>query len=934
MNRFVSVTCIVIVMSAAGSVHCPSANAQSLTQTLKSESLDTLTREAREKGNAIRGAILFTQQNLACTKCHGPGVDGKRFAPDLTVMPDDVTDAHLVESLLLPSKTIRKGYESITVLTNAGKVVTGRLMEQDADSVTLQVPSFELPRITINRDDIDTISPNIISPMPDNLMDQVKDRSQFLDLVRYLMELNETKRKDVAVAKSASHQSIRPELFGEVLIKEFNCAACHSDDAAQSQLTAKSAPLLSWSAGRISPEHLARFIADPLHVKPGTTMPDVMRSLNDDERQAAATEITHYLVSLSDRSFATTPVDAAAAQRGGELFHTVGCVACHSPRDESHVETLAESSVPLGPIADKYSTSGLVEFLKDPLQSRPSGRMPQMKLTHWEATDIANYLMSDHDEQGARSESSFDLNQSLAKAGKTRFDKLRCAACHSSPGHSSPSSGAKPTSLPLAEVNRNNGCLSGQSGPWPMFDLSPDQTAAIQSALDNPQRKLSTPDQVAVTLTAFRCVNCHQRGELGGVSDERNPHFQTADPNLGPQGRIPPTLTGIGAKLNPQWMRQVLASGRAIRPYVLTRMPQFGINNVAHLVDDFAETDQLPEVQYADFQDETEIKKVGTELVGTSGLNCIVCHTFQLQKSANMPAVDLTEMAERLQKKWFYHYMRDPQRLSPNTIMPSFWPGGRSLRADILDGDTNLQIEAVWQYLLDGRQARTPRGLINEPLELLATDEAVMLRRSYPGIGKRGIGVGYPLGVNIAFDAEQMRLAMIWKGKFADPGGVWRSQGHGNVRPLGDSLMNFAKGPDLDDAERPWQVDEQRPPDHHFGGYSLDEKMRPEFRYRFAEVDVHDRFVDTVDEASGQPYLRRVVSLTAKSARGGLAFRAASGKSIVQVDERKFRVDDRLTVQIDQDHDGKIAETTDGQQLTIPLAIEQSPTELTLEYRW
>ena len=51
------------------------------------------------------------------------------------------------------------------------------------------------------------------------------------------------------------------------------------------------------------------------------------------------------------------------------------------------------------------------------------------------------------------------------------------------------------------------------------------------------------------------------------------------------------------------------------------------------------------------------------------------------------------------------------------------------------------------------------RSSIIEPIELLATDEAVMLRRSYPGIGKRGIGVGYPNQVNLAFDAEQMRLA-------------------------------------------------------------------------------------------------------------------------------------------------------------------------------
>ena len=87
-----------------------------------------------------------------------------------------------------------------------------------------------------------------------------------------------------------------------------------------------------------------------------------------------------------------------------------------------------------------------------------------------------------------------------------------------------------------------------------------------------------------MTLTTFRCVACHQRGDLGGVSPERNEYFQTTNPNLGPQGRIPPRLTGVGAKLRPKWMRQVLVGGRTIRPYMKTRMPQYGTGNVAHLV--------------------------------------------------------------------------------------------------------------------------------------------------------------------------------------------------------------------------------------------------------------------------------------------------------------------------------------------------------------
>ena len=51
------------------------------------------------------------------------------------------------------------------------------------------------------------------------------------------------------------------------------------------------------------------------------------------------------------------------------------------------------------------------------------------------------------------------------------------------------------------------------------------------------------------------------------------------------------------------------------------------------------------------------------------------------------------------------------------------------LLAAILGGDANQQIESLWQYLIDGRQARTPKGLVQERIELVATDEAVMLRR-------------------------------------------------------------------------------------------------------------------------------------------------------------------------------------------------------------
>ena len=928
MKRVIRAALVICCLSVTGS----STLAQSLSDKLKSETAKSLVDAAREQGSAVRGAVLFPLQKIGCANCHAPGND-RLLGPDLTKLGEDVTDTHLVESLLHPSKIIRKGFETVTVVTSAGQTVSGRMIEDSPQQLVLRETSDKRELVTIRKSDIDQVVQNKTSSMPANLIDQLKDRGQFLDLVRYLTEIASAGTGQVKQKHPQGGGVISEALQGLVLLKEFNCSACHRDDTNTEWLAAKEAPKLSWSAGRIDPRHIEQFLASPYWLKPGTTMPNLMTSHSDFDRKRIATELAHYIVSMSHRSFEHQKLDMQAAKRGRELFHTVGCVACHSPRGEDGSELRPDNSVWLGRIEQKYNVNGLVDLLENPHVVRPSGRMPDMQLTHWEAIDISNYLLSRNlpgRAQGIRTvDDQFKLDASLAKKGKTHFKQLGCVQCHGVN-----EADRKPRSIPLTDVRLDKGCLSTEVGAWPQFGMNRKQRHLIRTALIDRPAKLDDQQQISTILSAFRCLNCHQRDELGGVSAERNPHFQTTNPNLGPQGRIPPTLTGVGAKLNPIWMRQVLVSGRSIRPYVKTRMPQYGAKNVAHLVDLFQKVDQLPKIEFAKFKDQKEMRKVGAEMAGTGGLNCIVCHTFQLKQAANMPAVDLTEMAERLQKKWFYHYMRDPQSLSLNTVMPSFWPGGRAMRKDILNGDTNTQVEALWQYLLDGRQARTPRGLIREPLELLATDEAVMLRRSYQGIGKRGIGVGYPSLVNLAFDAEQMRLAMIWKGKFADPGGVWRSQGHGRVRPLGSDLIQFAPGPDLHDADSPWTVNEGRPPQHQFKGYSLDKKQRPKFNYQFADISVEDYSVDILDP-SKRPFIRRTLTLrSASSNPKDVVFKAATGKTITLEGNDVFLVDNALRIRVDQNNKASIVDHVSGMQLRIPLQIDDKPLTLILEYVW
>ncbi|MEM9366213.1 MAG: hypothetical protein AAGD07_09460 [Planctomycetota bacterium] len=262
--------------------------------------------------------------------------------------------------------------------------------------------------------------------------------------------------------------------------------------------------------------------------------------------------------------------------------------------------------------------------------------------------------------------------------------------------------------------------------------------------------------------------------------------------------------------------------------------------------------------------------------------------------------------------------------------MPSYWPNGVAIRKDI-PGSPQEQIEAIWQYLLEGRQARAPAGVIREPLEIVVTNEARMLRRRYPEIGKRGIGVGYPGGVNLGYDALQMRLAMIWRGPFVDPAAAWYGQGSGNVRPLGPTLL-FPKGPELTEDETKALNDSNRPSSHQFQGYSLDQQRRPTMRYQFESVIVTDTFREFSDDLTGQTQLRRRVTLESPESLDGIRFRLAFGDRIESIGDARFRINNRLNIRVLTDQE---AVTTADNMLELPLTLTPQRSEsIVVEYRW
>lgn len=941
-------------------------NAQELALRLKSEDLKALARAAAEKGDAVRGAIVFSQQKLACAACHSPGAQNL-LGPDLTKIPADTTDEYLVTAILNPSKAIRKGFDTSTIITTAGKTLSGRVIGKSdpGAEIVLRESSATRRLIRLPADEIDEISVSTKSMMPDGLVDLLKDRQQFLDLVRYMIQLRDSETFDSQPRgnrpASVELADLNPQLQGLVLLNDFHCTACHANDLAATAVPAKTAPDLSWLAGRTHPEFIEKLILDPHRAKPGTRMPGLVSSLPANERQYAVQELLHYVYSTGKSSPGSADSDGqspsqtkpaevvvkpGAVTRGRQLFHSVGCIACHSPRDDQEGELLPKDSVSLGSVQAKYHFAGLVDFLEDPHASRPSGRMPNMKLSRWEAIDVASYLMG----EDRLVPNEFEVDQRLAKLGQKRFYSLGCSSCHVQNRQAETLGNSRPESVlvsqpqkSLSKLRSNQGCLSGARGDWPHFEFTEQEVSLLRAGLTI-ANELTSEQDIQVSLSTFGCVKCHERGELGGITDERNHLFLTTNPNLGPQGRIPPDLTGVGAKLQAKWMRQVMVSGKSSRPYVTTRMPQHGAENIEHLVELFQQVDSVAKAKFPEIAGRDQQKtyrEAGMKLAGTGGLNCIACHTFQEKPGATMSAIELTEMSERLKPDWFYQYMLSPQSFNRGTVMPSFWPGGRAMRKEILDGKTDGQIAGLWEWMSDGRQARAPRGMVSEPIQLLATDEAVMLRRSWPGIGKRGIGVGYPGQVNLAFDAEQMRIAILWQGKFADPGGVWRSQGHGVAHPLAREQSKFLPGPEFDDANSPWVADDGRPPKHKFKGYVLDKLRRPTFLYNFDDIPVEDSAID-VPKPNGDVVVRRTLTFKPSSARQNLMFRIATEDDIEPSEVRgEFLIGRSLRLRIEGNAGGSsnkfvgtISKLNRGNALRIPFDLTPGETRLVLEYRW
>ena len=595
---------------------------------------------------------------------------------------------------------------------------------------------------------------------------------------RLMWESDQFPREAIPATVLKRHPSSADDrLSGAVLFARYHCANCHQgsvasptpaeNDAARSDNQAffaalQTAPRLDAIGSRVEPAWLDQWIREPHQLRGDATMPSVIPK--DDA--ATAGDIAAYLLSLrepTENQGAPNETPAAEAEstakRGGVLFESLGCIACHTfakpdARDEWNRVSLHFAQA-------KYRPHALTKFLLAPHAHHSNSRMPDFHLSEDEAASLAEHI---------RKESPGQLEATLpagdAQRGRMAFEKLRCAQCHltektgqlaqpdvpqfkrDEPRQLFAPPKTDPPKKPNADEVRTREFFrpafgeprppetpavqdAEQSKKWfadsnarragtgclaPQNDV---QTEAVRFHFDEPTRKsliaflaanreliplnIRSARSVSEWTTELRCNACHARDDQRSFWPEI-----VAEEGSGRAVESVPQLTWVGEKLQGPWIETLLKGElkQKPRPWLTARMPSFPAY-ASLLAHGMAAEHGVPFEEPLPKELDPDRIEIGRKLtLRDGGLDCRQCHGV----GRELPRGDAsTQIAlginfalarERLRPEFALRQMLDPPRYDPGSRMPRFAPDLRTTAAKhIENGDAKKQFEMLKEFL-------------------------------------------------------------------------------------------------------------------------------------------------------------------------------------------------------------------------------------------
>jgi hypothetical protein len=423
---------------------------------------------------------------------------------------------------------------------------------------------------------------------------------------------------------------------------------------------------------------------------------------------------------------------------------------------------------------------------------------------------------------------------------------------------------------------------------------------------------------------------------------------------------LPPALTGVGRKLNANWLKRVLQSTGDIRPHLRIRMPKYPAGEVEPLVPLLAAADapHTASTTGSTLSADVKLAAAGRAIFN---LGCVQCHPVRGEALSSVVGVDVGHIGARVRRDWFDDFLLDPASLKARTRMPTFFAEG-SVNKDILEGNVEKQIAALWAYLEDIDRQPLPEKIEQvrrQNFELIPKDRPVVLRTFMDQAGTHAIAVGFVEKVNYAFDAESVRLAEVWSGRFLDAQGTWNDRFTPPAVPLSLSRAALASGQEfahLSSIKSPWPVSSINSASKaltdsrnsiQFLGYRLDKFGTPEFQYRLGDYSIVDRLEpirasDDTELAKREHGLTRELTVSYADTNrektkppGQLWFRAAADTKPLRRDADSCVTDSGLTVSLPPELvDSSVVRELGGQSVWLVPMPAVAETKLIIEYRW
>jgi len=499
--------------------------------------------------------------------------------------------------------------------------------------------------------------------------------------------------------------------LGRELFLEHRCFKCHTDvklvETGVPELKID-APAFEGIGARRNYDWMARWILDPKSIRPSAQMPKLLHGATakeDAEAMAAylASLKTGGDVKLSTVAYKTKQNEPAEGEGHAPntdpkpLYERLHCTGCHNPPDAKEPDPAKLSQKR---IAEKFPAGKLAEFLRKPDAHYAWTRMPDFHLSEKEAKELEDWLFAAAPKAELK---AAPTDAAILERGKKLVQSTGCLNCHSLGIENQFKAPVLDALASRHKKDRSSVPAGDCLGAKPVADHG--FTAAQREALD------------AFTLAGFASLSRHVPAEFA----ERHTRALNCTACHG-QIDLIPTFEVLGGKLKPEWAAKFIAGEipHKIRydahpkgePWVDARMPAFK-SRVKDLAIGMAQqhgyAPKTPEEKPVDMA----MAEIGRKLVGKDGgFSCISCHGVGSMLALEVfesEGINLAYTAERLLPDFYRRWFRAPTSIDPQTKMPAYFDEGKSPLTDVLDGDGEKQISAVWEYLKLGEKMPAPK---------------------------------------------------------------------------------------------------------------------------------------------------------------------------------------------------------------------------------